>query len=61
LTPDGMLPEWVAGLGYGGQRLTINKRAGVVVVIFVGNYHRPDAWKLPVKLIVDFIIPSLGG
>jgi len=59
LAPNGTPPVWVAGFGHGGQRLTLNKQAGVVVVVFAGNYNRPGDWKLPVKLTVDFIVPAL--
>ncbi len=39
--------------------MTINKRIGIVIVVFAGNYNKSDAWKLPVKIIVDFIVPAL--
>ncbi len=59
LAPTGSPPNWVAGFGNGGQRLTINKRAGVVLVVFAGNYNQADAWHLPVKLTTEFVIPAL--
>lgn len=59
LAQRGSPPRWVAGMGNGGQRLTINKNLGMVLVVFAGNYNKPDAWKLPVKIIVDFLVPAL--
>jgi len=59
LAADRVPPRWVAGFGNGGQRLWINKGIETVIVVFAGNYNKPDAWKLPVKIIVDFIVPAL--
>ncbi len=59
LAQRGSPPRWVAGMGNGGQRLTINKNLGMVLVVFAGNYNKPDAWKLPAKIIVDFLVPAL--
>lgn len=59
LGPEGDPPSWVAGFGNGGQRLMVAKHSGLMVVVFTGNYDKPDAWKLPVKLIVEFAVPAL--
>lgn len=59
LAPEGDPPSWFAGLGNGGQRLTINPALGVVGVIFAGQYNQPDAWMLGVKVISEFIAPAL--
>jgi len=59
LAPRGSPPRWVAGFGNGGQRLSINKKFETVIVVFAGNYNKPGAWKLPVKIIVDFLVPAL--
>lgn len=59
LAQRGSPPRWVAGFGNGGQRLSINKKFETVIVVFAGNYNKPDAWKLPVKIIVDFLVPAL--
>lgn len=52
-------PVWGAGFGNGGQRLTIGFDAKVVVAVFAGNYNQPDAWKVPVTVIVDHVNPAI--
>ena len=52
-------PVWIGGFGYGGQRLVINKQAGVVVVIFAGNYGTPHAWRISASVIEDYLVPEL--
>ncbi|MGI9408218.1 MAG: serine hydrolase domain-containing protein [Hyphomicrobiaceae bacterium] len=59
LSGEGSPPNWSAGFGNGGQRLTISKGEELVLVVFAGNYNDPDAWKLPVKIITEFVIPTL--
>ncbi len=61
LSPEGDPPIWVAGFGNGGQRLWINRNLGLVAVVFAGNYNKADAWKLPVEIIIDFVLPALGN
>ncbi len=51
--------RWMAGFGNGGQRLTVKPKQGLVYVIFTGNYDKPDAWKVPNSVILDFIVPAL--
>ncbi|MCP5084114.1 MAG: serine hydrolase [Alphaproteobacteria bacterium] len=59
LGPEGEPPYWVAGIGNGGQRLTVSKGSELIVVVFAGNYNKLDAWKLPVKVITDFALPAI--
>lgn len=59
LSGEGDPPYWAAGFGNGGQRLFFNKGSELVVVVFAGNYNRPDAWQLPVKIIRDFAFPTI--
>jgi CubicO group peptidase (beta-lactamase class C family) len=60
LAPEGDPPIWVAGFGNGGQRLWINRRGDLVMVVFAGNYNKPDAWKIPVAVTLDFLLPEFG-
>lgn len=59
LASFGTPPDWVAGSGNGGQRMTINQNIDLVVVIFAGRYNDPDGWQLPVTVIERFLGPAL--
>lgn len=60
LSPEGDPPNWLAGFGNGGQRLSISPRLGLVIVIFAGRYNDFQAWELPVAVINDHVAPALG-
>lgn len=51
--------NWVAGFGNGGQRMTLLPRANAVLVVTAGNYNTPDAWKAPVTVLTDAVLPAL--
>lgn len=46
--------------GNGGQRLTVQPATGFVVSTFAGNYNDPNAWQVPVSVLVDFAIPEFN-
>lgn len=49
----------VIASGNGGQRLTVQPAAGFVVATFAGNYNDPNAWQLPVRVLVDYAVPEI--
>lgn len=61
LAPRGDPPGWVAGFGNGGQRLTVQPEYGLIIAVFAGNYNDPNAWRLPVRIIEEFMVPTLSG
>ncbi|MDF1750456.1 MAG: serine hydrolase [Alphaproteobacteria bacterium] len=61
LADEGNPPYWFAGFGNGGQRLTVNANRDMVVVIYAGNYNKPDAWKVPAAVILDYVIPATAS
>lgn len=61
LSPSGPGPVWAAGFGNGGQRLQLYPNSGMLIAVFAGNYNDPEAWRLPVKIILEFLVPTLEG
>ncbi|MCP4316171.1 MAG: serine hydrolase [Hyphomicrobiales bacterium] len=59
LSANGNPPGWMSGFGNGGQRITIQPQYDLVFVTFAGNYNQRDAWKVPVRLIEEILVPAL--
>jgi CubicO group peptidase (beta-lactamase class C family) len=52
---------WMGGFGNGGQRLWLMPDAGVVAVIFSGNYNKQDAWVTPTRVWREIVLANLTG
>ena len=59
VAPIGNPPSTIFALGNGGQRLSVNPEAGIVTVVFAGNYNHADYWSTPLKLINGYFVPAL--
>jgi len=53
------LPSWAAGFGNGGQRLFLGPRLGLAVAVLAGNYNEPEAWRVPVAVITEIVLPAV--
>ncbi|MEM7751987.1 MAG: serine hydrolase [Pseudomonadota bacterium] len=51
----------IIALGNGGQRLTIQPSAGLVVVSLAGRYNDWSVWQLGVDVLVDHVIPAVNS
>ncbi|MEO9781146.1 MAG: serine hydrolase [Sedimentitalea sp.] len=60
LSPIGDPPNWMAGFGNGGQRMSISPSVGLVIVIYAGRYNDMQAWELPLAVVNDYVAPALG-
>lgn len=59
--PDAPEPAFAFGFGNGGQRLSVNRARGLVLVVFAGRYDDPEAWRLPLAISRDVLSPALDA
>jgi len=61
---DGRHPPlpWIAGIGWGGQRLYVIPKLDLVVGINCGNYHRPgrEQGAVGIAIVTEVILPTFG-
>lgn len=50
---------WVAGFGYGGQRLYLMPEANIAVVTFAGDYGKPDFWIGSERVWTEIVLGNL--
>jgi CubicO group peptidase (beta-lactamase class C family) len=50
-----------AAVGNGDQRIFIDRKKHLVVVVTSGNYNKWDVKKASYELLADFIYPAIGG
>lgn len=53
---------WIAGIGWGGQRLYVIPKGDLVVGINCGNYRRPgrDQHMVGVAIVTEVVLPAFG-
>jgi CubicO group peptidase (beta-lactamase class C family) len=53
---------WIAGIGWGGQRLYVVPKLDLVVGINCGNYRRPgsDQHRVGVAIVTEVVLPAFG-
>jgi CubicO group peptidase (beta-lactamase class C family) len=53
---------WIAGIGWGGQRLYVFPRLDLVVGVNCGNYRRPgrDQHMVGLALVTELVLPTLA-
>ena len=55
----GDLRSWMGGFGNGGQRLWLMPEVDLCVVIFSGQYNRPDSWVVPTRIWREIMLANL--
>lgn len=51
--------RWIGAFGNGGQRLWLAPEAGVVCVIYAGDYNKFDRWVTPVRVWREIVLGNL--
>ena len=51
--------KWMAGMGYGGQRLWLMPEAGLVALVFAGEYGKDDFWVSPDRVWNEIVLKNL--
>ena len=53
---------WIAGIGWGGQRLYVIPKLDLVIGINCGNYRRPgsDQHRVGVVIVTEVVLPAFG-
>ena len=59
LAPGDGEPRWVAGFGNGGQRLFVNRKLGLVFIVFAGRYNDPEAWQITATIAEKYLSPAI--
>jgi CubicO group peptidase (beta-lactamase class C family) len=57
--PNRPIAHFVAGFGYGGQRLFVLPELDIVVAITAGNYADERQWIPSIRVIREVVLPSL--
>jgi hypothetical protein len=51
--------KWIAGIGYGGQRLFIVPSLDLAVLVHAGAYRSPTQGAGPMAVLNRFVLPAV--